>query len=165
MLQCSLDDRSALDEFELDGLICSELLFDLVAPAFEMVGPGLDGVLANSNRIEAEAGHPAIIVEKGKGCLAPLPALKSVFYGRTKLVMAVPENISPDLERLADDPLHGIAAAIQLRINLFDVDPWFGPPQRMMHDRALGGAGICAQNPDAERLDRESGTENRRLAG
>src|SRR6202022_48025 len=99
LLQGGLDDRPAFDEFELDALIGRKFLFDLVAPAFEMIGPSLDGVLADSNRIEAEAGHPAIIVEKGKGCLAPLPALplpalESVFYDGTKLVVALAKNIS-----------------------------------------------------------------------
>jgi hypothetical protein len=102
LLQCSLDDRSAFDEFELDGLIGRKLLFDLVAPAFEMIGPSLDGILADSNCIESEAGDPAIIVEKGKGCLAPLPTLKSVFYDRTKLVVAIEKNISLVVYRRRD---------------------------------------------------------------
>src|SRR3954451_25235175 len=93
-----------------------------------MVGPGFDTVAPASDAVGAEAGDPAVVVVKGEGRLAPGLVLEGVLQRRGNDIMAVPENIGPDSDLLADPPLRRITAAVDLGPDTLDQDARFGPP-------------------------------------
>src|SRR5437868_13160427 len=128
LLQCSLHAWPPLDKLQLYALAGRPLLFDLVAPAFEMIGPGFDRVAPQANRIEPEANNPAIIIVKDKGRLTPISVLVLVPYDGPQLVVPVAKEIGPDLQKLTDDPLDRIAAAIELGVDFLNMDPCVRPP-------------------------------------
>src|SRR5947209_900653 len=136
--QRGLHDVPPLGEFEIDVLARRQLFLDLVAPAFEMIGPGLDRVPPEADRIQPETTDPAIVVEKDEGRFAPRLVLAPVLYDRAQLFVPVAEQVGPHLEQLADNPLDGIAPAVELGIHLLDLDPVLGPPLRMLRDRTFG---------------------------
>src|SRR5207249_9506949 len=127
---------------------------------FEMIGPRFDRVSPKTDRIEAEARDPAIVVVEGHGRLAPPAALIAILYDRAQLVVTVTKQVGPDLERVADNAFDRIAATVELGVDLLDVNSRFGPPQRVMRNRMFGGGGSRAQHPHPERLDRQPRGEN-----
>src|SRR5436190_18850501 len=149
--QRGLHDVPPLDEFEIDVLARRQLLLDLVAPAFEMIGPGLDRVPPEADRIQPETADPAIVVEKDEGRFAPRLVLVPVFYNRAQLVVAVSKEVGPHLEQLADNPLDGIASAIELGIHFLDLHPVLGLPVWMLRDWTLGADRTSPQDPHLKR--------------
>ncbi len=146
LLQRALDNRAPFDHFKLDILARLELLFDLVTPALEKIGPCVDRVSPASDRIERKTADPAIVVIKDEGRLAPIRILVAMLYDGAQFVVPVAEDVGPDLEPVADNPLDRIAAAVDFRIHLLNLDPRFRPPQRM-RQRAIGGGPRHAQDP------------------
>ena len=54
---------------------------------------------------------------------------------------------------------------VELRTDVFDINPPLRPLQGMMADRALHRRTASAQHPNSERLDREPGPDDPAVAG
>src|SRR3954454_24930208 len=121
-------DILSLGQLQRDLLTGVALFLHILTPAGELVGPGFDPVAPASDAVGAEAGDPAVVVVKGEGRLAPGLVLEGVLQRRGNDIMAVPENIGPDSDLLADHPLRRITAAVDLGPDTLDQDARLGPP-------------------------------------
>ncbi len=171
----SLDEPSAFDQLQLHALPGVALFDEIVAPALEPVGPGLDRVAPAADPVGAEARHPAVVVVKRERRLLPILGLEGIEQRGGELVMAVAEDVGPHLDLLADNPLCRIAAGVDLRVDRLDHDARLRPPCRMMRRVAAGAAAWPgqhlperpqrgAQYPHLERCERKP-RRDRRLAG
>src|SRR5664279_1647148 len=113
---------SALDR--LEGQIGAGLLLQLesVPPGCEFIGPGLDGIDIASGLVRDERSAPAVIAVMGHRLAAPFAVLFAAPDQRSvHNIMSVAVYISPDLDALAGDALHRKAAAVDQRINVFNM--------------------------------------------
>ena len=92
-------------------------------PGREFVGPGLDRIDIASGLVRHERSAPAVVAVMGHRRAAPFAVLLAApDQRRGDHIMAVAIDVGPDLDALADDPLHGKAAAVDQRINIFDME-------------------------------------------
>jgi hypothetical protein len=120
-LEGILDETAALDQLEFHVLPGVYLLADLRPPRAELVRPGLDGVLVAGVLREREAARPAVVFVHAHRRLAPARrALLPVLQHGGELVVPLFEEVGPDLEAVADLPLHRVASAVQLGIDVLD---------------------------------------------
>src|SRR5439155_20873374 len=112
----------ALDR--IDGKVGTGLLLQLesVPPGGEFVGPCLDRIDMASRRFGYERAAPAVVAVMAHRLPPPLPVLCVAPDQRCcHHIVSVAINVRPDLDALAHDPLHGKAAAVDARINVFDM--------------------------------------------
>ena len=100
-----------------------EAFFQVGVPGFEVIDPGFDGEEPVSQLIHGEGGLPEVVGEGGEGCGVP------VFFGGVAVeeatgdvVVAVGEDGGGDGDLVVEDALCGIAAAVNLRLDLLDDD-------------------------------------------
>src|SRR3954470_24882748 len=132
------DKAGALGEFKIDRLPGLALFDEILAPALESVGPHLDRVAPASDAIRPEARHPSVVVVKREGRLMPRLILKGVMEDGPELVVAIAEQIGPDLDGIAGNALCRIPPAIDLGIDILDNDARAQPPRRMVRRLAAG---------------------------
>ncbi len=129
--------RELAREIVLAGL---DLAPQLVAPGPEHVGPGDDRPFPAADPLDQEAPRPADAVEVGVGLvqLALLPlrvARAAEAHGSPQQLVAVAEDVGADVDRVADAPLHGVAAAVHDGSRQRDHDP----PRRRGRRGVRGG--------------------------
>ena len=94
-----------------------------VTPGREFVGPGLDGVDITSRHLRDERAAPAVIDVQGHRDTMPFPiGLQPPDQRAGDLVMAVAVDIRPHFDAFADHALHGEAAAVDQRVNVFNME-------------------------------------------
>ena len=122
-LRRRLGDAHALDGLETQRLRRRLLLADLVEPGAERVAPGLDRELVAGVALERKAAGPAVVVDEAHRRAAPLGlAGNAVEHRGGDLLVAVGEDVGPDLDGIADDALDRRAAAVDLRPHRLDDD-------------------------------------------
>ena len=88
-----------------------------------MVYPCLDGVEPVAEFIYSEAGGPKIVGESFEGCRVPFGfTAMPIQYSPRDMVMTVAEDRCGYMDYISEDSLCRIAAAVDLRLNLFDND-------------------------------------------
>ena len=103
------------------------LQFETMPPSGEFVGPGLDGIDVAAGLIRHERAAPAVVAVMDHRRAAPFPVLLAAPDHRTgDDVMAVAIDVGPDVDALAGDALHGKAAAVDQRKNIFDMESTAG---------------------------------------
>src|SRR5829696_2890958 len=103
-----LGDANALDGLEAHVEAGAALLRKLAEPSRPVVAPRLDRELVTRVALEREAAAPAIVVEERHRGPAPVEfGRRAVEHLRRDLLVTVGEDVGPDLDRLADDALHG----------------------------------------------------------
>src|SRR5260370_10546143 len=96
-------------------------------PRREGVRPGFYGIAIPTNSGWREARAPAIAVVKLHRDAQPsLGSFEPPQQLRGENSVPFPEDISPNFDRLIDDPLDGKAAGVDERIDGFDVDSMTG---------------------------------------
>lgn len=111
----------ALDGIERDVAAAQLLAFDAVTPGGEFVGPGFDGIDILAGLDGCERAGPAVIAMMGHGLAPPVALLLAAPDQRgADPGVAVAVDVGPHLDPVARDPLHGKAAAIDQRIDIFD---------------------------------------------
>src|SRR5207237_1940390 len=93
-----LDEPCAFDQLQLHALAGVALLDEIVAPALEPVGPGLDRVAPPADPVGAEARHPAVVVVERERRLLPILVLEGIEERRRELVVAVADDSDPYLD-------------------------------------------------------------------
>ena len=109
----------------IEGEIGAGLLLQLeaVPPGGEFVGPGLDGIDIAAGLVGHERAAPAVVAVMGHRRAAPFAVLLAPpDQRRGNHIMAIAIDIRPDLDALADNALHGKAAAVDQRKNIFDME-------------------------------------------
>ena len=123
------EQHGALGELAGEVVLAREdLALELVAPGSEQVGPGLDRILPAARPVDLEAALPAHAVEMGvdlhERSLPPAPlAGPAVARHRAQHVVAVPEDVRAHGHGVARAALGGIAAAVDRRCRVLDLDP------------------------------------------
>ncbi len=111
----------ALDRIEADvgaGLLLAR---EGMTPGGEFVGPGFDGIDILAGLRRNEGAGPSVIAVMDHRLAPPFPVLLGAPDQRgADHGVAVAVDVSPNLDPFAGDPLHGEAAAIDRRIDVFD---------------------------------------------
>ena len=119
---------SSSSELEL-GLAGGELALELVAPGREAVDERLDLPLPASDarqtsKAPAKRSTPSAGSTRASGCGLPAPlAGAAVAHARAQHVVAVEEDRRGDLDGVALARLRAIAAAVDHRLGVLDLDP------------------------------------------
>jgi hypothetical protein len=93
-----------------------------VPPGRKLVGPGLDGIDIASRLLRDERADPPVIAVVNHRRAAPFPIiLETPDQRAVDLIMTVAVDIRPDFDAFAGDPLHGKAAAVDLRVDILDM--------------------------------------------
>ncbi len=117
----------ALDRIEGEVGAGFLLQLETMPPGGEFVGPGLDGIDITAGLVRHERSAPAVVAVMDHRRAAPFPVLLAApDHGTGNDVMAVAVDIGPYVNALADDALHGIAAAVDQRENIFDMESTAG---------------------------------------
>ena len=99
-----------------------DLFPQLRAPRTERVGPPLDREFPGSNAVDDKRTEPAVaVIIEGEGRRRP-PGVPGAFVDRPRreLVVSFLEDVGTDPDPIADDALHRVSAAIQLRCYTLD---------------------------------------------
>src|SRR5450631_1616169 len=113
----------ALDRVE--GKVGAGFLFELesVPPGRKFIGPCLDRIDIASGCVRDERTAPAVVAVADHRLATPLPILLAAPDQRgSRHIMAVAIDVCPDFDTLPDDTLHGKAAAVDQRIDVFDME-------------------------------------------
>ncbi len=105
-----------------------DLALELVPERGLPVDPGLDAVLPAAGAVRREGPDPAVGLDVPHRRLLPAAlAGAAVAHGGADLLVAVAEDRRPDLDRVSLAPLDRVAAAVELRPDVLDLDPggWF----------------------------------------
>ncbi len=114
--QRPVDEAAALFEFERHREPRPVLGLDLVAEHGEIVAPGLDPVDVAAEPLQRQVGGPAIVAERPHAALPPPGLVGGAPLQRDgDAVVALAEGIDLDPHDVADDALHGVAAAVDRR--------------------------------------------------
>src|SRR4051812_25453847 len=124
-LGCRGQERRTFQKLGMDLAAGVDLALELSCPATEQVRPGLDGERVQAVPEERKLPLPRIVAEVAHGDFARLRLRRrqlppAEHYGQ--LVVALLEHVGGDPYRLADGPLHGVAAAVDLRLHVLDED-------------------------------------------
>ena len=121
-----LQQRSALLELALEvGLPGLDLPAQLVAPRLEPVDPGLDRELPPPAAVHVKGAGPAVglFLDLPHLDLVPLRGARRAVADRgAEQLVAVAEDRCPDLDLVADGALDRVAAAVELRPDVLDLD-------------------------------------------
>src|ERR1051326_5374882 len=142
------DKAGALGQFKINCLPGLALFDEVLAPALEPVGPRLDRVAPASDAVRPEARHPAVVVVKREGRFLPRLFLEGVIEDGPELVVAVAEQIGPDLDGVARNALCGISTGVDFGIDVLDGDARIQSPRGMMSRLAAGLAWPDRHLPD-----------------
>src|SRR5206468_3429381 len=109
-------------QLDVDILLGVDLLPQLGAPRTERVRPSFDGEFPKTDPIYRERAEPAIAVEvKQKRHRGPTGVARPLINrSRGEQIVTFLEDVGADPDRVADDALHRVAPAIQLRSHAFD---------------------------------------------
>src|SRR5229473_3259161 len=113
----------ALDRVE--GQVGAGFLFELksVPPGRKFIGPCLDRIDIASGCVRDERTAPAVIAAVDHRLATPLPILFAApDQRRGRHIMAVAIDVCPDFDTLPDDTLHSKAAAVDQRIDVFNME-------------------------------------------
>jgi len=121
----------AAEEDRALGELAGEVLLprlDLAAeftdPRRFPVDPRLDRVLPPAAGVGLERARPAVVPERTHRGVAPAPLFRrAVAQRRHEHVVSVAEDRGPDVDRVADRPLRRVAAAVDDRPHVLDLDP------------------------------------------
>ena len=108
----------------VESEIGAGLLFQLktMSPSGEFVRPGFNRIDIVSGLIGHEGSAPAIIAVQGHRLATPFAVLLQPPNQRCRrYIMSIAIEIGPNLDALPYDSFHGKAAAIDQRINVFDM--------------------------------------------
>ncbi len=125
----ALEDRAALGQLGVElGLAGGDLALELPAPGGEAVDERLDLPLPAARVGHLEGAREAVDAERGVDTLerlgVPAPiAGAAVADERPQLVVAVEEDRRGDLDGVALARLRAIAAAVDHRLGVLDLDP------------------------------------------
>ena len=115
--------RRAFERIEGDvgaGLL---LQLETVSPGREFVGPGLDGIVIAARLVRHEASAPAVVAVLRHRRAAPFAVVLAPPDQRGgDDIMAVAVDVGPHFDAFAGDPLDGIAAAVDQRIDVLDME-------------------------------------------
>ena len=107
-----------LDRYWHRGL---DLAVQPMPPAAPRVAPGLDRVAVPSVAAQLDVPRPAVVVDRAHRRLLPgLLVVGTQQEGGIEQVMAVGEDVRGDDQLIAHDPLHRMAAIVQLRLDALD---------------------------------------------
>src|ERR1051325_1203178 len=138
----------ALGQFKIERLPVLALFDEILAPALEAVGRGLDRVAPAADAVRPEARNPPVVVVKRERGFLPSLILEGVIEDGAELVVAVAEQIGPDLDDVAFNALCGIPTGVDFGIDVLDGDARIPSPRRMMTRRAAGLAWPDRHRPD-----------------
>src|SRR3982074_2458237 len=108
----------------VEGKVDAGFLLELesVPPGREFVGPGLDRIDVAPGLVRDERSAPGVVAVMAHRRAAPLPGPPATpDQRRAHHIVPVAIDIRPDLDALSNDTLHGKAAAVDERINIFNM--------------------------------------------
>ena len=120
------------------GLARGDLAVVLVEPAGVAVDPGLDLELPAADRVDLERAREAVVAERRERRLAPASLGAAVADDGPEDLVAVADDGRRDLHPVADARLRRPAAAIDLRRDLGDGDPFGRHPRHTVNSPACG---------------------------
>src|SRR5207249_1041590 len=97
---------------------------ELVSPRGRAVDVRLDHELPTTERRRLEGTAPTICLVVFHRHLEPCPGPeRAVLHRGAEDLVAVTEDVGPDVDLLAECPLDGVAAAVEHRPDVLDLDP------------------------------------------
>ena len=128
--------RGAPEQDRALGQLPAQVVLAALQPAAQLalvgrdpVDPGLDAEAPPSRPVDLEGAGPLVVAERRERRLQPAGgARRLVAHGGAEDVVAVPEDPRRHVDAFADRPFHRVAAAVDLRPHLLDLDArrWVG---------------------------------------
>ena len=101
----------------------ANFFLNLVPPGGPAVGEGLDGVDVAGVVGQEDFARPAVVVDQPHLRFLPVVVTCApVLHDGGDLVVPILEDVGGDLEDVARDPLHRVAASVDLRLHALDDD-------------------------------------------
>ena len=157
-----LEQPAAFDHLERDVLVGIMLLDEVRAPGLKEIPPRLDRVDVARVVGERNASHPAVVVHVRHRRLAPTPLVPlAIADAGADFLVPIAKDVGGNLQHVSHHPFDGMAAAIDLGLDLLDGDP-VGRQLFQAFLRDPGGdrfAGtnlrLADEDPDVERSERQ----------
>src|SRR5581483_1842899 len=118
------EQRRALCELAAQVVLPAlDLAAQLVLEARDAIGPRLDAERPGTGPVDRERARPVIVAARlERGLLPPRGAGRPIADRRAHDVVPVAEDARGDVDALARDALHGITPAVDLRLDLENLD-------------------------------------------